>query len=77
MRAYVPITLGRRGRIGAVLKVPARELNALAGALMSPNAFIDKVEEMGALHREAIAIEAADPERAAQLRGRASLMLLR
>jgi hypothetical protein len=54
----------------------AREAFALVDALSSPNRIIDKVVEMGALQREANAVEASDPVRAAQLRARASLILL-
>jgi hypothetical protein len=45
--------------------------------LSSPNRIIDKVEETGTLLREANAIEASDPTKAARLRARASLILLR
>lgn len=73
MRATIPISLSRRSRIAMSVEALAREVDALLGALSSPNRFIDKVEEMGALHCEANAIESTDPERAARLRARASL----
>ena len=77
MRASLPLSLIRRSRFMVAAKTLAREAIALVDALSSPNKIIDKVEQMDRLHREANAIEASDPARAAQLRGRASLILLR
>lgn len=77
MRASIPTSFNRRSRIRAAVETFAREVEAFVDALSSPNRLIDKVEQMGALHREANAIEASDPARAAQLRARASLILLR
>jgi len=77
VHASLRVAFGRRGRLAAVLGTLARELDAFLDALCSPNRIIDKVEAMGALFREANAIEATNPTRAAQLRARASLILLR
>lgn len=61
----------------AAVAALAHEIDAVLDALSSPNRIVDKVEEMEGLHREANAIESTDPERAAQLRARASLIFLR
>ena len=67
----------RRNRLMAAVERLACEAFTLVDALLSPSQIIDKVEEMNTLHREANAIEASDPARAARLRARASLILLR
>jgi hypothetical protein len=77
VHASLRVAFGRHGRVAAVLGTLAREVDALLDALCSPNRIIDKVEATGALFREANAIEATNPTRAAQLRARASLILLR
>lgn len=77
MRATIPILLSRHSRIATTVQTLSREVDALFDALSSPSRFIDKVEEMGTLLREANAIESAEPERAAQMRARAALILLR
>jgi hypothetical protein len=77
MRTSFPLSFNLRSRFMAAAETFAREAIALVDALSSPNKIIDKVEEMDRLHREANAIEASDPARAAQLRARASLILLR
>lgn len=63
--------------LGSRLKALADEVLAFADAVMSPNKIIGEVEQMRALQVKAIAIEAADPQRAAVLRQRASRIGLR
>jgi hypothetical protein len=53
------------------------EARTLAIALLSPGSVISEVEAMSALHRRASAVEATDPDLAAQLRKQASRIGLR
>lgn len=64
-------------RLAAGLKAFADEAFMLVDALLNPRPLIAEVERMHALHRQACAVEAADPMRAAMLRRKAARIGLR